>query len=760
MKNIGIQLAVWSFMQLCVHAQDPVLNPQLLMPQQKDETQIWWTDGFPNLHPGASWERQIETGYYRFAFNTQTLGIRELGAKGESAKLELQITKDGKTYTATEGCKWSKHSGPRLIESGKFFQRIDVTDLVFKSADGETLDPNARIEIAAWPDRLAFIFSAEGGALRIRLKQGGQGGKTITQNSPSGEVALAFDPVTFRRVRNSPVKVSTNKIRVIYDPALGWHRINLDKNKRIGKGNDIIEKTPFTLNNPTDQEQVVRLMFEKTAGGFRGRTGFAITGVSAILRDENGNPTGIPVQLSKNWHQEKEAGVYRGQWFHGITQVRLPAKSKVNLELVLANGHWGGVAAASHAQLCLIGWGGNSLWEQSALGSWGESICYDPDQALARSAITDMRPLMVRGMNHQDRWGWTANMGGGDFFRFFDAKGKQVAYSEMRTTYHKYGPCLTEVTYAGKVTDAIKHQMTVSLGRTDDLVRGIYRIRMDVEKPIDFSRFVIFQIGSDTYNFTTERKIALGNTEGLSKEWATQWGGNVYRTEPIELKGAMPWVSLHEGVTNERAKGGAIANRGFVIREWKARLGGKDASPYVAERGLTRHKNDSSLIDLLPPPGVTRLKKGDFIEATIEHLIIPQSAEDYYGPNDALRKALAKDGNTWKMVKREAAGNKREVNMKAGKLLRKFPDIRIQSSNEAASFTVKGGLGFVPVTFTGLKSPTGHILKINGKAVNQGVHGNDFWQTDFDSESQTWSQTYNLPLEGSRSFRVQFESKK
>ena len=73
---------------------------------------------------------------------------------------------------------------------------------------------------------------------------------------------------------------------------------------------------------------------------------------------------------------------------------------------------------------------------------------------------------------------------------------------------------------------------------------------------------------------------------------------------------------------------------------------------------------------------------------------------------------------------------------------------------------MKGGLGFVPVTFTGLKSPTGHILKINGKAVNQGVHGNDFWQTDFDSEPQTWSQTYNLPLEGSRSFRVQFESKK
>lgn len=757
MKNVGIQLAVWSFILLCAHAQDPVLNPQLLMPQQKDHTQIWWTDGFPNLHPGASWERQIETGYYRFAFSAHTLGIRELGAKGESAELQLQITKDGKTYNATKGGEWTKHTGPRLIESGKFFQRVDVTDLVFKSAEGETLDAKARLEIAAWPDRLVFIFSAEAGALRIRLKQGDE---SLQASGDGGAVALTLDPVTFKKAMESSVKVSAARLPVTYDSALGWHRINLDKNRTIGKGNDIIEKTPFTLSNPTEQEQVVRLMFEKTAHGFRGRTGVAITGVSAVLRDENGNPTGIPVQLSKNWHNEKEAGVYRGQWFHGITQVRLPAKSKVKLELILANSHWGGVAAASHAQLSLIGWGTNTLWEQSALGAWGESICYDPEQALARSMITDVRPLMVKGMNGKDQWGWTANMGGGDFFRFFDPKGSQIPYSGMRTTYHKYGPCLTEVTYAGKVTDSIKHQMTVSLGRTDDLVRGTYRIRMDVQKPIDFSRFVFFQVGSDTYNYTTERKMAIGDANGYTKEWATQWGGNIYRSEPIELKGRQPWVSLHEGVTSERAKGGAIANRGFVIREWKARLGGKDASPYVAERGLTRHQNDSSLIDLLPPPGLTRFKKGDFVEATIEYLIIPQSAKDYYGPNKALRNALKQRGNTWRMVKREAFGNCREVEMKRGNLLRKFPDVRVQTSNEEASFTMKGGLGFVPVTFTGLQSPTGHILRVNGKVVNQGVHGNDFWQTDFDPESKTWSQTYNVPSGGSQSRRVQFEFKK
>lgn len=726
---------------------------EALMPQSRDQTQLWWTDGFPGNKKGAPWERQIETGYYRLKFNCHTLEIAELGAAGEKTELELKITANGKSYRATAGGEWSKYTGPRLIESGHFFQRFDVTDLVFKSAEGEVLDAGARIEIAAWPDRMAFILSTKKkSALEIRMKRGE---KILHHKSEGTEAALAFDPVIFQSLKKSLVQVSAVKLPVTYEHALGWHRIHLNRNKAAGQGNDVLEKVPFTLSNPTGQEQIARLMFEKRGGGFRGRTGSAITGVSAVLRDAEGNPIGIPVQLSKNWHNEAAAGMYRGQWFHGITQVRVPAGATVELELVLVNGHWGGLPAASHAQLSLIGWGGNSLWEQSALGSWGESICYDPDQALAHTTITDVRPLMVKGMNGKDRWGWTANMGGGDFFRFFHPAGKREPHSAMRTTYHKYGPCLTEVTYEGKITDAIQQKMTVSLGRTDDLVRGTYRIRMDVQKAIHFSRFVIFQVGSDTYNFTKEKKMAAGNAQRLIKEWETEWGGDSYRGEAIKLAGATPWVSLHEGVSSEKAKGGAIANRGFIIRDWKARLGGKEAAPFVSERGVTRHERDSSTIDLLPPPGVTRFEKGDFIEATIEYLMIPQSADDYYGPNQQLRAALKQRGNTWRMVKREVHGNRRDVEMRQGTLLQKFPDIRIQTEKEMASLTLKGGLGSVPVTFIGLSSPSGYELKIDGVILDQSVHGKDFWQTNFDSVTSTWSRTYNLPISDQESHLIE-----
>lgn len=435
----------------------------------------------------------------------------------------------------------------------------------------------------------------------------------------------------------------------------------------------------------------------------------------------------------------------------------MPASSTNELELTLAYGHWGGLPAASHAQLSLIGWGGNQLWEQSALGSWGESICYDPNQAQANASITDARPLMVTSMGGKEQWGWTINAGGGDFFRLFDPAGKRVAHEAMRSAYHRQGPCLTEVTHAGRLCPGVEQSMTVSLARSDDLVRGVYRIRLDVNQPTEFSRFVVFQIGADTYSYTGERKFAVGDESGLIKEWETQWGGDVYRAKPAEWTGSIPWVSLHEAVRLEAHPKGAWANRGLVLREWKARLGGKPASPWFAERGVKIHARTSSTFDILPPSDVKRLEPGDFIEATIEHIVMPQFAADYYGPNEALRAALAIHENSWQMIQREAAGNDRRVEIQTGTLTRLHPDIGIRASNDAAEFKLAGGIGQVPITFTDLSSNAGHRLIVNGSPFDQSVHGSDFWQTDYDPHTQRWSRAYNVPASGS-AIHIRLES--
>ena len=87
---------------------------------------------------------------------------------------------------------------------------------------------------------------------------------------------------------------------------------------------------------------------------------------------------------------------------------------------------------------------------------------------------------------------------------------------------------------------------------------------------------------------------------------------------------------------------------------------------------------DTSLVDILPAPGVTELLPGDYVEAEVVHVIVPQFADDYYGPNENLRRALVAGENSLKMIYREAVGNHLEVNVARGKLERSYP-IRIRS---------------------------------------------------------------------------------
>lgn len=946
------------------------------MPKATDWSSIWWAEGFPGVVEGAPWMRVVESGHYAMVLDTGTMKVPHFGTtRGRSwkelppAELRLKISVNGKSYTCTGSEGWSRHGGPRLVEAGRFFQRADVTGLIFKSEAGEELSVNARFETAAWADRLGLIFEAqpgtapivkgegsfgkvgggfgldgtndfsvpeaakvdpnsftwsfwafvpedyrsatkanpwmmcqgrnewaggnvgmmilgdrvvatmnvgggrdkqvtvtagkvrvnewshfllsydgenmrifmnggEGGSARVGAKRqadkgpmifgrrgdgsgdgyhfrgvideirlfngvvdpgqlGGAGkvnplgkwsfredgmesggrpkmkwenpslsigfsdGKLLNAKASSqgkSPVSLVIDPVRFNAdlPLKDPVKVDCDH-PVKYERDLGWHRINLDRVKPIGTGNDVIDRVPFTLTNQTKEEQVARLMFEKTGRGFRGRLGSPITGVSAILCDENGEPTGIPIQLSKNWHNEAAAGVYKGTWFHGITQVRVPAGKTMRFQVVIANGHWGGVAAASQAQLSLIGWGSNQRWEQSALGCWGESICYEPAQGQANCTITDVRPLMVTPMNSRGKWSWTSNVGGGDFFRIFDAAGKRVAHQAMKTKVHRQGPCLTEVEFSGRIGKGIHHSITTSLGRTDDIVRGSYRLRMDVTKAVDFSRFVIFQVGADTYNFTREGRFVLGNGKGVQLEKMTEPGGNVYRMKPTFIPGATPWVSMEQGKPgNQKNDKGAWANRGIIVREWKARLGGKEAGPHFAEHGMERRGARYSTVDLVPPSGVKRLEPGDFVEAVIEYVVMPQAAEDYYGPNESLREALTRDGGAWEMIHREAVGNNRLAMVEKGTLLGTFPDVRVKCHDDEARMKLKAGIGYVPVTFTGLSQHEGFALKVNGEVLDQSVHGNDFWQTDYDPESETWSRTYNLPRDGRGEIFIKF----
>ena len=105
-----------------------------------------------------------------------------------------------------------------------------------------------------------------------------------------------------------------------FDSERGWIRIDLNGIAKQGDENNRVERVRLQLENGSDEEQPARLLFDKTQD-------LPVTGMSAILRDRDGYPTGIPVQLSKNWHRnEQRRLIYEGPWFHGFTYLRLPAQ--------------------------------------------------------------------------------------------------------------------------------------------------------------------------------------------------------------------------------------------------------------------------------------------------------------------------------------------------------------------------------------------------------------------------------------------------
>ena len=578
-------------------------------------------------------------------------------------------------------------------------------------------------------------------------------------------------PVLVTAEQIAPTNVNLN---VKYNKDLGWHEIALrnDGNTAYESelSNNRIERVNLIFDNPSSTDKVVRLNFSKGRLTENGSSVFGMVGISAVLRDMKGNPVGIPVQLSKNWHETGFDGIadhyFRGPWFHGLSMLTIPAKTKINLEYTSVNALWGNVPAVSHAQLCLVGWGFNQQWDESAIGSWAETICYEPDLDQAGAPVLDFRPLMVKSPTGQ-KWGWTGNLGGADFFNYTKTDGNRNWHSRIRTNYKRYSPNLTEVTYAGTMDDnSMDFEYTASIGRSDDMTRGIYHIKLKVLNDVTFNDFVFFQLATPTYHFAKSNTLAWGNETGLKKQWTAKIGGTSrYITAKQVAEGEMPWFSFADSQFAGSQASFRPANRGFVIRSWKARINGKDnIAPSFAEYNATGGFGESSgLINITPPADCTTFQAGDYIEAEIEIFQIPKSADDYYGPNQNLIAALTTKANTWEMVYREAIGNDLDVVVSSGGSLTANYPIKINSTGNSVSFSVTGGRGYVPLTITNVGNFQSPVLyqKVSGswQKIDQSVYGNDFWQTDFNVSTGKWDITYNVKLDTPNDVRQTVEFK-
>ena len=259
----------------------------------------------------------------------------------------------------------------------------------------------------------------------------------------------------------------------------------------------------------------------------------SITGVSGVIRNTDTlEPTGEQVQISKNWHtytvntsdfnyapSDSPKRLYQGPWLHAYTRINVGSNKNEARNYILAYGRWGETFACSHAQLCLIGYSGLQVWDQSALGSWGETITYDPDIGLNRAMIDDVRPFLVTGpTGGYNQYNWTGNVGGADFLRYSDEEGSHNIINQ-RLSYITQAPNITDVNYSGNTSDGkIKTSITINMGRTDDIPRAFYTLEYEILEDINYTELTFFKLCANKYADNKFTKFAYGDINGIIGE--------------------------------------------------------------------------------------------------------------------------------------------------------------------------------------------------------------------------------------------------
>lgn len=236
--------------------------------------------------------------------------------------------------------------------------------------------------------------------------------------------------------------------------------------------------------------------------------------------------------------------------------------------------------------------------------------------------------------------------------------------------------------------------------------------------------------------------------------------GEENKMQRIDVPGEGLWVAFmgYEPVLYKATPG---ANRMLNVISYTANLNGNTYTKPSLSFYHTMNGNIPCIaVELSPPNEVgNTILKGSTVEGTVEFLNMPVSKSDYYGPSEIINSMPAEDFNTSKPAYAYAVGAKYTVTAQTGRVEKNTPVyiscIEEQESGAAiAEITVKGGMGYVPLTFTNVKHYSGYSLEkfIDGQwqKVDQSVTGNDYWQAWYDADSCTYELTYNVPHSGNK----------
>lgn len=706
----------------------------------RNYTFIYFEHGYPTRMTGrrpqsaantsarANPDLVIQTGYYSLKLDCDDMQLTGYDALAGSdyitalnedvtvfspAKLLLTMTKDGRHYTCASARIQDKtHQYIRLIESGQYVQRFDHLGLYSAVDDRTAPGVFGRLEITAWPDRVVFKLDLTGvpDVTQAKIEVTSPSGRLHQSLAASDQASLVLRPHLDQMIEpwHAPdcVKEATHvrtgqALDVRFDEDEYALHIDVPADRvQYPEDTNRVDEYVIEVQNPTDMPCNIPLVFDQVVPR-------AITGtVMTLCESEDGRPTGIPVQISKNWHRDKDnPTVHQGSWLRGYTLLPMAAGQTRRVRLRMIYGYWGGAGAVSHSQLCVIGYGGNWKWDESALGAWGESMTYDPTQHLGAAFIDDVRPAFTTSMS-EGTHNWTENVGGGDFLIYYDKANTFRWAKRLKTAYRWTGPNMTEVLYSGITDDEkIRFTYTTRSVRTNDYHRRFhayqYSFLEDVTSP---SRLVFHQMAADYYTGPTFAHYYLGDDTGLLSSHTSDPGGNVYKGTTIPFD--HQWLAIDDETSSD---GTTKARRGIL--SLSSTLNGRAFPLYLHTYGRS-WGDPRMLIDMSSDCVRRSYEAGDVVEGELEFILPPKTVDDYWGNDSEFKSRLDSYGdNPWQAVYDEYRYNiQLSVTTHHGTLIRDYPvEIQVSATSRdiLADFTVnRGGLGHVPVILKGVRTGT------------------------------------------------------
>lgn len=757
--------------------------------QKRNYSYMYYQNGFGSSDP----DLVFQAGYYSLMLDCDTMQLKGYDALAGSdyrtaldqdvsvftpaTSFLLRVQQGGVFYTCTSAVvQDSSGNHVRLVESGQYVKRIDHLGLVFKDSGGNTMvaDSDCRLEMSAWPDRVTFFldFSSEtiNPITRTTIQVVSPDGITHLKDLGGNQARLTIKPqddVTLSALNvNDTILEATNlqdgsALNVTFDEDVHAFHIDVPANG-ISYPADIdrVDEYFIEVINSSAVAENIPLVFEQPSVR-------AITGTVMLLCDaEDGRPLGIPVQISKNWHSD--GSPHSGSWLRGSTMLTLQPGESRWFKLRVIYGYWGGAGAISHAQLSLIGWGGNWKWDDSALGAWGESLTYDPTMHVSRAFMADIRPTFTTSLGGGQH-SWTENVGGGDFLIYRDSANNKQNLKRQKTCYLQTGPNLTEVLYTG-VSDDDKIRATyTSLGvSTLDYHRRFhhykYEFLQDVVAP---QRLVFHQMAAEQYFKTSFDDYYIGDETGVSVSGTIEAGGNVYKGSPISFDGK--WLSIDDTWTSANGGNPVWVMRGII--PLSSTLNGSAFPLYMHKYGRTWGDGNTMLFDFSSDSVSRSYSAGDVVEGEYELILPPQHVDNYWGGDAELINRLTVYGDTaWEPVRDEFVHNvQMGVVVHQGTLMNNYPlEIQPQTNNRVlADFTVNGGgIGHVPVLLE--NADAGQELTVqrwaNGVWSDLGIvdlDKNSYYQA-VQNPDGTMDYTFSIPrpsLDLNEAWRVRIYSK-